>query len=215
MSAITTKVDVCNLALGDLGNRNTVTNIDTPKNDKEIICSLWYDITRQLLLKTMMPNFALNRLIVSQKTVPPGYMPVVGSSYGYAYAYEYPNRCLKLLGVGDVDIGSDNKPTIENGLIFSNTLYANGMPIRIVDDITDVTAMSPEFIITLAKEIAKRIALPVTQDQGKKKTATEDAAKEISNATALNAQENKPIRRSISRFRQARYSNVNHNPTKK
>lgn len=211
MAAITTKVDICNLALGDLGNRNTISNIDSPKNDKEIICALWYDITRQLTLKTLMPNFALNRLIVSAKTVPDGYVN------SYAYAFEYPHRCLKLLGIGNIDMSdicSGDRPTVENGLIFTNTAYPDGMPIRFIDDITDVTAMSAEFIITLAKEIAKRISLPVTQDPSKKKLATQEAMVEASNASALNAQENKPIRRSVSRFRSARFVNVADNPSK-
>lgn len=203
MAAITTKVDICNLAIGGSGNRNTITNIDTPKNDKEIICSLWYDIARQLLLKTMMPNFALNRIVVSQKTLPAGYVGV------YSYCYEYPNRCLKLLGIGNVDDNCPDVPTVENGLIFSNTNYTSGMTIRFIDDVTDVPSMTPEFIMALAADIRKRISLAISQDQGKKNVATKEAEQEIANATALNAQENKPIRRSNSRFRQSRNYNVN------
>lgn len=208
MSAITSKVEICRMALGDLGNRGTVNDIDTPKTDKEIICALWYDISRQLLLKTMMPNFALNRIVVSTKTVPAGYVN------SYAYAFEYPNRCLKLLGIGDIDITDENRPTIENGLIFTNKEYPDGMTIRFVDDITDVPSMSVEFIVTLAKEIAKRISLAVTQDPAKKKIATAEAQTESANAGALNAQENKPIRRSTSRFRAARYANISRQEAK-
>lgn len=209
MPAITTKVDICNLAIGGSGNRNTITNIDTPKNDKEIICSLWYDISRQLLLKTLMPNFALNRIVVSAKTVPAGYVKA------YLYAFEYPQRCLKLLGVGNIDCTDpNNTPTVENGLIFTNTAYPDGMPLRIIDDITDVTAMSPEFIIALAKDVEKRITMAISQDPGKKKAAAQEAAMEASNATALNAQENKPVRRSVSRFRNARFVNQSHNASK-
>ncbi len=141
---------------------------------------------------------------MSAKAVPAGY------AQAYRYAFEYPHRCLKLLGIGTID-GDDDLPTVENGLIFTNTNYPDGLPIRFVDDITDVTAMSPEFIMALAADIRARIALPVTQDQGKKKVATTEAAIEKSNASALGAQENKPIRRSTSRFRQARLSNPPHN----
>lgn len=198
MPAITSKVQICALALGDLGNRNSISNIDTPRNDKEIVFAQWYDITRQYCLKTMMPNFALNRIVVSQKPVPAGYIKA------YAYAYEYPKRCLKLLGVGDIDCTDSNQPTVENGLIFLNELFSDGLTIRFVDDITDVPSMSPEFIIYLAKELAKRTALPITQDQAKKKVATQEAKEEAMNSSALNGQENKPIRRSTSRWRQSR-----------
>lgn len=198
MSAITSKVEICAMAMADLGNRNSITNIDTPRNDKEVICAQYYDIVRQYCLKTMMPNFALNRIVVSQKTVPAGYVNA------YLYAYEYPQRCLKLLGIGNIDCTDGNTPTIENGLIFTNTLYQNGMPIRFVDDIILVPSMTAEFIMYFVKELAKRTALAITQDQGKKKQAIADAKEEAMNATALNAQENKPIRRSVSRWRQAR-----------
>lgn len=208
MSAITTKVDICNLALGGVGNRNTITNIDTPKNDKELIFSLWYDITRQVVLKTLMPNFALDRVIVSEKTLPAGYVNV------YAKCFEYPNYCLKLLGIGDIDITDDIRPTVEGGLIFTNNDYPDGMPLRIIRDITDVTMMSPEFIMALVSELSKRTALSVTQDPTKKNMATKDAVTESMNTSALNAQENKPIRRSVSRFRAARYLNPSHNPIK-
>lgn len=184
--------------MADLGNRNSITNIDTPRNDKEVICAQYYDITRQYCLKTLMPNFSLNRIVVSQKTVPPGY------ANSYLYAYEYPQRCLKLLGIGDIDCTDGNAPTVENSLIFTNDFWPNGMPIRFVDDITLVPTMTAEFIMYFVKELAKRTALAITQDQGKKKQATADAKDEAMNATALNAQENKPIRRSVSRWRQSR-----------
>lgn len=202
MSIITSKVQICAMALADLGNRNSITNIDTPSNDKEVICAQYYDIVRQYCLKTMMPNFALNRIIVSQKAVPDGYVD------SYLYAYEYPVRCLKLLGIGDIDCTNGNQPTVENGLIFTNMLYDNGMQIRFVDDITLVPSMSAEFIMYFVKELAKRIALAITQDQGKKKAASQDAQAEALNASALNAQENKPIRRSVSRWRQSRQFNL-------
>ena len=93
MSAITSKVQLCNLALGGVGNRNTIMNIDTPKTDKEVIFAQWYDVVRQLCLKTILPNFALTRVIVSTKTVPTAYLEL------YQYALEYPVTCLKVLGI--------------------------------------------------------------------------------------------------------------------
>lgn len=209
MAAITSKTDICNLAISGLGNRNTISNIDTPKTDKELVMALWYDPCRQLVLKTMMPNFALNRIVVSEKTVPDGYAD------SYAYAFEYPNRCLKLLGIGDIDCSEYNRPTIESGLIFTNTAYPDGMTIRFIDDVKDVSSMSIEFIFQLAKELEKRTALAITQDPSKKATALKEAISEAANTTALNAQENKPIRHSVSRFRQARNSYPSDNPSKR
>lgn len=212
MSAIQTKVDICKIALGDLGIRTTIENIDQPKKDNELICALYYDITRQNTLKSNMPNFALWRDVMSQKTVPLGYVKA------YAYAFEYPVDCLRLLGVGDIDLMDSNytgeKPTVEGNLIFTNTNYPDGLPIRYVRDVTDVGAMTPDFIFTLAKEIGKRISLPVTQDTTKKKIVTQEAKEEQLNMSAMNAQENKPIRRSTSRFRASRNYYQSMNPSK-
>lgn len=198
MPAFNSKVQICNLANGSLGLRNSINNIDTPKSDKEIVYAQWYDITRQYVLKFLMPNFALNRIMVSQVTVPTAY------AEDYAYAYEYPMRCLKLLGIGPVNSDND-PPTVEAGLILTNDYYGSGAPIRFIDDIEDVSKMSPDFIFTLAAVLGKCTAMATTQDPAKKASLLKDAVTEFANSTAQNAQENKPIRKSHSKFRQARY----------
>lgn len=199
MSAVTSKVQICNLANSGVGNRNTIMNIDTPKTDKEFVFAQWYDPIRQLCLKTLMPNFALDRVVVSTKTVPTAY------ANSYTAALEYPNDCLKLLGLGDIDFTDDKKPTVEGNTIYTNLDVTSGGYLRIVKDITDVTMFTPEFVIYFASELGKRTALAITQDPTKKKMAMADAAVDAMNTTALNAQENKPVRRSVSRFRAARY----------
>lgn len=208
MAALTSKVQICNLANGSLGNRNTINNIDTPKTDKEIVYSLWYDTIRQLVLKTQMPNFALNRIVVSQVTVPAGY------TKAYSFAYEYPNRCLRLLGIGDIDC-IDDPPTVENSMIFTNVDYSSAAYIRFVDDVTDVSRFTPEFIISFATELSKWTSLSTTQDPGKKADARKEAMLQAANATAVNAMENKPIRRNTSRFRAARQGNMSTQSEKK
>ena len=200
MPAINSAVQICQLSNGSLGLRSTINDIVNPKNDKEVIYSQWYDITRQYMLKFLMPNFALQRLIVSAVTVPAAY------ALEYAYAYEYPVRCLKLLGVGAIDT-DDDPPTVENNMILTNLSFTSGMPIRFIDDITDVSKFSPDFIFTLAAVLGKVTAMATTQDPAKKASLLKDAVTEVANSTAQNAQENKPIRRSISRFRTARHTN--------
>lgn len=208
MPAITSKVQICNLANGMLGNRNTINNIDTPKTDKDIVYSLWYDIVRQQCLKTMMPNFALQRLVVAQITPIP-----VAYQNAYTYAYEYPVRCLRLLGLDNIDCIA-TPPTVEAGMIFTNNYYASGAPIRFVDDITDPSQFTPEFVLYFAAELAKRTAASTTQDPNKAAAATKAALAEGANASAVNAFENKPIRVSNSRFRLARYTTPSENGDK-
>lgn len=208
MSAITSKVDICNLANGSLGNRNTINNIDTPKTDKEIVYALWYDIVRQYMLKVIAPNFALDRRVVSAVAVPTAY------ALEYGYAYEYPSDCLRLLGIGRVDCVSD-PPTVENGKIFTNTQYADGAPLRFVRDVDNPTEMTADFIMTFAAVLSKCTALSTTQDPVKKAAALKDSLAEVMNTTAMNAMENKPVRVSNSRFRAARYGTPGYNSEKR
>lgn len=204
MSAFNSKVQICNLAAGAQGLKSSINNIDTPTSDKEIVFAQWYDITRQHVLKFLMPNFALQRVILAA-------LPAVPVAYAmeYQYAYAVPSNCLKVLGLGPID-SQETKPTIENNIIFTNVNYSSGAPLRFIADITDVTQMTPDFIMTFASILGKLTAMVNTQDPSKKASLLKDAMQEWTNSTAQNAQENKPMRMSRSRFREARRTN---NPT--
>lgn len=186
-----------------MGNTtSTVSNIDTPTNDKERVFSLWYDICRQFVLKLLMPNFALERVIVGQLSETP--------AFGYAYFYEYPNYALKVLGVGEVQ-EKENNYSIESTplgvqAIAHDTDYEDGMPIRIIKDVPDINRFSPEAKLLLAQYIAAYTCAPITQDMVKAKKLKDELPAEISTASGLNAQENRPVRISNSRFKAARFN---------
>lgn len=201
MAAFNSKVQICNLAAGAQGLKNSINNIDTPKSDKEIVFAQWYDITRQHVIKFLMPNFALQRVTLAA-------LPAVPDAYAheYLFAYAVPSNCLKVLGLGPID-SEETKPTIEGGIIFTNVDYQSGAPLRFIGDITDVTQFSVDFIMTFASILGKLTAMVNTQDPGKKASLLKDAMQEWTNSTAQNAQENKPIRMSRSRFREARRTN--------
>lgn len=200
MSAFNSKVQICNLAAGAQGLKSSINNIDTPTSDKEIVFAQWYDITRQHVLKFLMPNFALQRVVLAA-------LPTVPAAYAdeYQYAYQQPSNCLKVLGLGPID-SQESKPTVEGGIIYTNVNYSTAV-LRFIGDITDVTQFSPDFIMTFASILGKLTAMVNTQDPAKKASLLKDAMQEWTNSTAQNAQENKPIRTSPSRFREARRTN--------
>lgn len=200
--AINSKVDECNLALSSLGNYGTVSNIDTPTNDKERAFALWYDICRQFTLKLLMPNFSLERVIVGQLEEVP--------AFGYAYFYEYPNYALKVLGVGEVQ-DKENNYTIESTPLGVQAIahdydYTEGMPIRIIKDVTDINRFSPEAKLLLAQYLAAYTCIAITQDAVKANKLKSELPAEISSASGMNAQENMPIRISRSRFKASKFS---------
>lgn len=198
MPGFNSKVQICNLAAGSQGLKNSINNIDTPRSDKEIVFSQWYDIVRQYMLKFLMPNFALARKYISPlSVVPQGYDEL----YGYAYAV--PSDCLKVLGLGPIN-SENEKPTIEGTTIFTNVSFSSAPSLRYIKDVTDVTIFSPDFIMAFATVLAKLTTMVNTQDPSKKQSLLQDAVTEWHNSTAQNAQENKPMRVSRSRFREAR-----------
>lgn len=196
MVAITSKVQLCNMSMGRLGNYGTIENIDTPTTDKEVVYALWYDISRQTFLKMTMPNFAIARRRVSKVVETP--------PYPFAHSYEYPSDCLKVLGIGAVE-QKRNDYTVENNRIYTDILYEDGLPLRFIKDITDVSAMSPEWKTGFSWFLSGETALEVTQDVNKVQLIEQLLPSKISGLSGLNAQENRPIRISRSKFKEARY----------
>ena len=199
--AINSKSDICNMALGHLGNYGTISDIETPTNDKEITFALWYDISRQTFLKMTMPNFALDRRVVSRRIIAAPF----GTDMGYQYAYEYPSDCLKVLGIGEI-MEKENNYTVEGRNIWVEDEYTNGLPIRFISDVTDVTLMSPEFKMAFSVFLASNAAMDITQDATKANAMLKMLPEKMAALTALNAQENMPIRISRSRFKEARFN---------
>lgn len=186
------------MALAILGNnKNSINNIDTPNSDVERAFAVFYDNTRQSLLRMTMPNFALvrdkaPRLIDSQ-------------SFGYTYSYQYPKDCLKLLGVGNVEDKFNNYNT-ENNRINCDDLYDSGIPIRYVKDFTDITLMTADFKTLLSWSLAADTALIITQSESKAQYINSLLPIKMATLGSLNAQENVPIRKSISKFKSSRFN---------
>lgn len=196
------KNDICNMAISQLGNYDTISDIDTPTNDKERVCAVWYDICRQFVLKTLIPNFAQSRVIVSQLAEVP--------LFGYSYYYEYPDTALRILGIGNAE-DKANDYAIEltpDGVkaIAHDTDYEDGAELRIIRDVEDINLWSVEAKLLLAQYIAAYTCLAVTQDEARATRLKRELPKEISAASSLNAQENVPVRISNSRFKASRFS---------
>lgn len=204
--AINSKADLCNITLSRLGNYGSVNDIDSPVSQKELTFALWYDVARQSYLKISMPNFSLKRRIVGSVAETP--------AFGFSYVYEYPQDCLKLLGIGDIE-DKRNDYCVEGNRIYTDTYYENGLPIRFIADITDVTAMSPEWKIGFSWYLAGEVVMDITQDAAKAKVMQAMIGSKLAEISGLNAQENMPIRISRSKFRASRYQAFPTNVSKK
>jgi len=186
---------ICNLALSRLGCKNTVSSISDPKSPEERLCKIWYDSCRQIALKKLAPNCALGRKIVPKLSTAP--------VFGYAYAYQCPTDCLKVLGIGDIQ-DKENNYAVEEGKILTDEDYENGMNLRYVKNLTDVSKFSIEVILAISAEMAEKMALPLAQDEKKLELGDALIRRDENTASALNGQENRPIRINKSKFKQAR-----------
>lgn len=208
MSAIVSKNDICNLALSYLGSYGTVTDIDSASNDTERVFALWYDITRQVLIKETQPNFArARRLIAELETTIP---------FGYAYAFEVPSDSLKVLGIGEIADTGNYIYAVEGNVIYTDDEWGSGLQLRYLKNETVVSNFSPEFVVAFAYLLAANTALPITQDDNKRKLLEQMAAVKANVVSSLSGQENKIVRISNSYFKKARnVSGLTHNTEQK
>lgn len=100
VSAITTEVQVANLALARLGQAQTATSLESPTTTDETLCALHFPQTRKALLRAYLFNFAKEyaQLEVDDAETP---------AFGFSLAYSLPTDFIRLLAIGDVTINAD------------------------------------------------------------------------------------------------------------
>jgi hypothetical protein len=173
-------VDICNLALGHLGDEANVQAI-SPTPDGSIQadhCARFYPIARDQMLSGHAWNFASKRvaLAVLDTDELPG---------TWAYAYALPSQCLRALavimpvtaslliqtsqfsGFPPIPNTPDDNATqdfvieaLQDGTlaVFTNVYQAE---LRYIERITDTTKFSPAFTTALARLLASYLAGPI------------------------------------------------------
>ena len=176
-------VDICNLALGHLGDNATVASIDPPEGSAQAEhCARFYPIARDSLLEMASWNFAMRRSFLAQ---------VTNTWPEWKYAYAVPSDVLNIVAVHPQDAYDDyatqfvptDTPfwshnyspviaagryvpqpfTVEidqngNSILYTNTENAI---MRYSAYVTDTTQFSPLFTITLSWHLASMLAGPV------------------------------------------------------
>lgn len=191
-----TKVEICNLALSCLGEKSSVENIDNPVKQSEIVCSKWYDVSRRTALRQLMPSFARKRDIWPADD---SYKP----AFGYECAYKYKSDCLKILGIGN--IGDDRGDyAVEDSHVLINESIKEGLPVRYVADVKDLTKFTDDFVQMFAWFLARDICTELTSSASKYGQIEDILEKKIQQFCSVDAQENKPVRVKNSNLLMAR-----------
>ena len=97
-------VDICNLALAQLGEAAEVTSIDPPDGEHSGHCAKWYPIALRSLLERHGWSFATKREALVELS------SVEASTYGKKHAFSIPSDCLKVLNVQSAEQLEKNAP---------------------------------------------------------------------------------------------------------
>lgn len=181
------EIDICNLALGHLGDKATVSSISPPEGSAQAEhCARFYPIARDLVLEAHEWGFATKRanLALLTDTPPPGFQ----------FVYQLPSDCRNI-----VDLIDPNAPTFfpvderphhwgdnaftmppvpyelearTDGTQIVYTTLESAM-IRYVASITDTTKFSAQAIDAIGWLLAAYLAGPVMKgDAGAQMGAT-------------------------------------------
>lgn len=203
---VSSKVDVCNLALSLL-NVAPISSIDNPETDTEELCALWYDQTRKEALRRHSWNFAIKRKVLAANNEAP--------AFGYSKAFNLPDDYIRLIQVTETDGYLDSplaatRYAVEDGkLLIGQYADSSGSSLRLVyvSDFKTVAQMDASFIDYLAVLLAQKIAYQVTQSNTTIERCDALMEKAESRARSMDGQENPPRRVERSRARNARRTN--------
>jgi len=177
------EVDICNLALGHLGDNATVSSISPPEGSAQSEhCARFYPIARDALLEMHNWNFSMRRVNLAE---------IENTWPEWKYSYVLPGDSINIIAVmppqanddyasrfvptDTPDFAHNYSPVIAAGRYspqpFSveiasdgnHVLYTNQEEamLRYTCYVTDTTSFSPLFVMTLSWQLAAMLAGPV------------------------------------------------------
>ena len=208
------EIDICNLALGHLGDNATVSSISPPEGSAQAEhCARFYPIARDALLEMHYWNFTMRRVNLAQLT---------NNWPEWKYAYALPADAINIIAVMPPDAHDDyatrflptDTPsfahnyspvisagryspqdfTVELGDDGNHILYTNQdkAMLRYTAYVTDTNSYSPLFVMALSWQLAAMLAGPVIKgDAGsaEAKRCTQMAMGYVSSAKTSDSQQ--------------------------
>lgn len=166
----TTKVSVCNEALGMLGAKTIQSFDDSTENARR--CASIYDSTRKALLRMHPWSFAKKRTQLAPISTHP--------TFGYANAFPLPNDFVRLYDAGAQDF------EIEGRHILSDSNLVN---LVYVFDNDNEQTWDTLFTESMALYLMHKLAKPITGSQSESDSAWQKLQNILKQARAVNAQE--------------------------
>lgn len=160
----TSEVDICNLALANIGETAKVTSIDPPDGSAQAsLCATFYPLARDSLLQMGYWSFAIKRKAL---------VAVDNPRTEWQYAYAVPADASGIIAVTPPDASNDyieygmdvpQKFVIETDIHGKRVLYTNQKEAhaRYNAKVVDTTLFSTIFTIALSWHLASMLAGPI------------------------------------------------------
>jgi len=175
---MTSQVEIYNMALGNIGISETVASLEE-RSKAQQTCSRYWEIARDTALAQFPWRFATKFATLALIGTPPR---------GWAYQYQYPNDCLKALGLNDERLAYTDwcRDSWSNWadlgrLVDWRTAYGDegqvllanqeGAELAYVVRVTDTGRYPPLFVQALAWQLSMLIAMPMTAQTSVVQTA--------------------------------------------
>lgn len=213
MAYFGSQTDICNYALVAVLGEPRINSITDNVKAAQVLSSI-YDTVRQSEIRKAVWKFALKRVLIASVTPSAQVLPN-GIPPPYAYCYQIPNDCLKLLtfantrqslGMLNYRTGMEKFYDWQGNLIFTNlglgcnwnnsppnpTPPAASQWIEYLWNVVDTTQFDSNFAVAFGCALAKAACKSITGKLDMYKAASDDYDKAMIVATMNNAIERLP-----------------------
>lgn len=174
-----TAVSICSNALLMLGAQTINSFNDAANLDRAKLCANLYPTVRNKLLRSHPWNCAVKRLLLAPDASAP--------AFGYAYQFQLPTDCLRVLEVGSG--GAQIDYLIEGRQILADV---PAIELRYVFLNADENSWDEALVHLATLAMAARIAYAVTQSASMEQTRTQEFQMALREAKAIDGQEDPP-----------------------
>lgn len=160
------------MALNEVGEGSIISLTEKSKSGR--LCNQFYALTRDMLLRSHVWNFATKRVELAQLTETP--------AFDFDFQFQLPADCLKVQKTDD----SRDIFKVEDGMLLSNNAVVKIVYTRRVEDTTKFDSL---FVEALYLAIAAKIVFNLSDNNSLSQTLFAKADAKISQAKSMDGQE--------------------------
>jgi hypothetical protein len=180
------EVDICNLALGHIGDAAEITAIAPPDGSTQAaLCKKFYPIARDETLAKHDWGFARRRQLLSKLSA--------DAPSGWSYWFTIPNPFIAARGLVAEDYDTPTEYKIESHETHGTVVLAEVDPAELwyTASIEDTTKFPPVFVHALSWKLASYLAIPTTREPKIKALCEEYFMAVAGQASTLDANQQK------------------------